>query len=130
MNTTVNNEKEAVSAQPASVETTQAYIRPSVNISETGGGYVLEAELPGVNKDGLSITLEGDMLTLEGRRQPWGVPGVEPLHRESIPADFRRVFQLDPAIDAAKITAKIEQGILTVTLPKAEESKPRKIAVA
>ncbi|MGD1086584.1 MAG: Hsp20/alpha crystallin family protein [Verrucomicrobiota bacterium] len=130
MNTTVNNEQQTVSAQPAAVETEREYIRPSVNIYETESGYALEAELPGVNKDGLGITLEGGLLTLEGRRSDPGVPGAEPLHRESIPANFRRVFQLDPAIDTAKITARIEQGVLTVTLPKAEESKPRKIAVA
>jgi len=136
MNTVINNEQSAAAQAPAAVETAQRVeterecIRPSVNIFETENGYVLEAELPGVNKDGLSVSLEGNFLTLEGRRQNQGVPGVEPLYRESIPADFRRVFQLDPAIDKANISAKIEQGILTITLPKAAESKPRKIAVA
>jgi HSP20 family protein len=130
MNTVINNEEQAASAQTAAARAERGYIRPAVNIYETEGGYTLEAELPGVNKDNLSVTLECDTLTVEGRRQDQVPPGVETLHRESIPADFRRVFQLDPAIDTAKISAKIEQGILVVTLPKAEASKPRKIAVA
>ena len=51
------------------------------------------------------------------------------MFRESREADFRRVFELDPAIDTSKISAKVEQGILTLTLPKSESVKPRKIAV-
>jgi HSP20 family protein len=130
MNAVVNHEQTSAPNAAAVTETEQEYIRPSVNIFETENSYVLEADLPGVNKDGLSLTLEGNFLTIEGRRQNQGVPAAEPLYRESVPAGFRRSFQLDPAIDTAKIGAKIEQGVLTVTLPKAEESKPRKIAVA
>jgi HSP20 family protein len=51
------------------------------------------------------------------------------LFRESNTADYRRVFELDPAIDTSKVSAKIEQGVLTVTLPKSERVKPRKIKV-
>jgi HSP20 family protein len=51
------------------------------------------------------------------------------VYGESRPLDYRRVFELDPSIDAARITAKVEQGVLTLTLPKAESVKPRKIAV-
>ena len=89
---------------------------------------MLEAEMPGVNKDGLEVTLEGNSLELVGHRQG-ELPEGQTLYRESKPADFRRVFELDPAIDAGKITARMEQGILTLTLPKAEKVKPRKITV-
>jgi HSP20 family molecular chaperone IbpA len=51
-------------------------------------------------------------------------------HRESRPENFRRSFELDPSIDAGKISAKIEQGVVTLTLPKAEQVKPRKIAIS
>jgi HSP20 family protein len=129
MNTVVNKEEQAVNPRPAAVETEREYTRPAVDIFETAEGYVLEAELPGVNKDGLSVTLEGNFLTLEGRRQPPALPDTEPLYRESRPGDFYRTFQLDPAIDTGKVSAKIEQGILTVTLPKTETVKPRKITV-
>jgi HSP20 family protein len=104
------------------------YATPEVNIFETREGYVVEAEMPGVSKSGLEVTLEGAELTIIGRRTGVEVDG-EPLVRESIQADFRRVFELDPAIAAAKITAKMDQGILRLTLPKSEEVKPRKITI-
>lgn len=105
-----------------------AFLTPEVNIFETKDQYVLEAEMPGVNKEGLEVTLEGNLLSLVGRRTD-DAPKAELLYRESRPADFRRVFELDPAIDTAKITAKMDQGVLTLALPKAERVKPRKIAV-
>jgi len=101
---------------------------PEVNIFETKDGYVLEAEMPGVNKSGLEVTLEGTELTLVGHRPPTMPPG-NAVFRESSSASFRRVFDLDPAIDTSKISAKMEQGILTLTLPKSEEVKPRRITV-
>lgn len=104
------------------------FITPDVNIYETKDGYVLEAEMPGVNKNTLEITLEGGELTILGRRK-LDIPNAEVLLRESSEADFRRVFELDPEIDTAKITAQIEQGLLTVHLPKAERAKPRRIEV-
>jgi HSP20 family protein len=52
------------------------------------------------------------------------------IHHESRPENFRRTFELDPSIDADKISAKIDQGLMTLTLPKAEHVKPRKIAVS
>ena len=107
----------------------EEYVAPNVNIFETQGGYVLEAEVPGVNKEGLDITLEGAEITITGRRNRETVVG-EPLFHERNPADYRRVFELDPAIDTSKVSAKIEQGILTVTLPKSERARPRKITVS
>jgi HSP20 family protein len=89
---------------------------------------VLEAEMPGVNKDGLELTLEGNELTIVGRRNGGPMSG-EALFRESQEADYRRVFELDPAIDTAKVSAKMDQGVLTLTLPKSEQVKPRKISV-
>ena len=108
--------------------TRDEYVAPNVNIFETTDGYVLQAEMPGVGKDGVEITLEEDEITITGRRAPETVSG-EPLFRERHSADYRRVFELDPAIDTDKIAAKVEQGILTVTLPKSERVKPRKISV-
>jgi len=109
-------------------ETDRRYVAPEVNIFETKDHYILEAEMPGVSKDGLEITLEGSSLTLTGRRSD-ETPSGEPVYRESRPADYRRVFELDPAIDTEKINARVDQGVLTLTLPKAERVKPRKIAV-
>ena len=104
------------------------YVSPEVNIFETKEGYVLEAEMPGVNKEGLEITLERNEITIVGHRKNEVVTG-NPLFRERGLADYRRVFELDPAIDTARITAKVEQGVLSLTLPKSERVKPRKISV-
>jgi len=104
------------------------HVAPEVNIFETKDGYVLEAEMPGVNKEGLEVTLEGNEMTIVGHRRNEAVTG-EPLFRERALADYRRVFALDPAIDTSKIAAKMDQGVLTLTLPKLEKVKPRKITV-
>jgi HSP20 family protein len=106
------------------------YVAPVVNVYETKDGYVLEAEMPGVNnKDGLQVTLEGTEITITGQRSAEAVTG-EPLFHERQAADYRRVFELDPAIDTAKISAKMEHGVLTLTLPKSERVKPRKIVIS
>jgi HSP20 family protein len=104
------------------------YVLPTVNIREEKDAYILEAEMPGVRKEALEITLEGSELTIIGRRAQPSTPG-DVLLREQREADYRRVFEIDPAIDGAGITATIHQGLLTVTLPKSEQVKPRKIAV-
>lgn len=105
-----------------------SYISPEVNIFETKEGYVVEAEMPGVTKEGLDIALEANTVTIHGRRNQSEARG-EVLYRESSAADYRRVFELDPAIDTTKIEAKINQGVLTLHLPKSEAVKPRKVVV-
>lgn len=124
MNTAMKKE---TTESPARAER-QEYVLPEVNIIEEKAGYTLEAEMPGVNKDGLEVLLEGNELTIIGHRQHPAVPG-RLLFRESQSADFRRVFELDPAIDTSRIVAKMNQGVLTLTLPKSEEVRPRKIVV-
>ena len=104
------------------------YLAPDVNIYETKDGYVLEAEMPGVNKEGLEITLEGHEITITGRRGEEVVNGTA-LFRERSTADYRRVFELDPAIDTSRVNARMNQGVLCLTLPKSEQVKPRKITV-
>jgi HSP20 family protein len=122
MNATMQKEPRTTSDQAT------PYVSPEVNILETKDGYVLEAEMPGVSKAGLEITVEGTEITITGHRQVEPLPG-EALFRESNNADYRRVFELDPAIDTSKVSARMEQGVLTLTLPKSERDKPRKITV-
>ncbi len=104
------------------------FVSPEVNIFETKDGYVLEAEMPGVNKDGLEVTLEGNELTITGHRAEEQFK-AELVYREGRGADYRRTFELDPTIDTGKINAKIDQGVLTLTLPRQEKVKPRKITI-
>ncbi|MGN6386048.1 MAG: Hsp20/alpha crystallin family protein [Verrucomicrobiota bacterium] len=114
--------------QPQQQRSSRGWLQPQVNILENKDGYTLEAEMPGVSKEGLEVLLEGNELTIIGRRSaPTGE--LQPVYRESYDRDYRRSFELDPAIDTKKITARIENGVLTLELPKAEENKPRKITV-
>lgn len=122
MNATVKKE-----ARPEADHGTE-FVSPPVNIFENKDGYVLEAEMPGVNKEGLEVMLEGNEMTIVGHRSA-DIPAGAALFRESRLADFRRAFELDPAIDTGKISARINQGVLTLTLPKSEKVKPRRITV-
>jgi len=123
MNTLVRENRDTDRVQ------TEQFVAPPASVSETGDGYTLEIEMSGVNKDGLDISLENNELTIIGRRSWTAVEGTL-IHRESRPENFRRTFELDPSIDANKITAKIDQGLVSLTLPKAEHVKPRRIAVS
>jgi HSP20 family protein len=107
----------------------EQFITPPASVTEIADGYMLEIEMPGVKKDSLEISVENNELTIIGRRS---LPAVEGrlIHRESRSENFRRVFELDPSIDSDKISAKIDQGLVGLTLPKAEHVKPRKITVS
>lgn len=107
----------------------EKFITPVASVNETTDGYTLELEMPGVSKEGLEISVENNELSIVGRRTTISVEGTL-IHRESRPHDYRRSFEIDPSIDNGKIAARMSQGVVTLTLPKAEEVKPRKIAVA
>lgn len=100
---------------------------PAVNIYESADGYVLEADMPGVRKDGLEIILERNELTIVGHRDGHLFETVH--YRETSDGDYRRVFELDPEIDTEKISARVENGVLSLQLAKREQVKPRRIAV-
>lgn len=107
----------------------EQFITPPASVTEIADGYMLEIEMPGVQKDGLEISVENNELTVVGRRSLPAVEGTL-IHRESRPENFRRAFEIDPSIDANKISAKIDQGLVMLNLPKAEHVKPRKITVS
>ncbi|MDD5198646.1 MAG: Hsp20/alpha crystallin family protein [Terrimicrobiaceae bacterium] len=119
-----------VETKPASPARAQFanFVVPAVNIHQDADGYTLEAEMPGVPKSGVEVTFEDGKLTLTGHR-PGNGTAEGAVYRESSEADYRRAFDLDPSIDSSRIEAGIEQGLLTVRLPKAEGAKPRRIAV-
>jgi HSP20 family protein len=108
---------------------TEQFIAPAASVIEDGDGYLLHVEMPGVNKEGLEISTQGNELTITGRRSLPTIEGTS-LHQESRRENFRRAFELDPSIDMNKVNARIEQGLLTITLPKAEHVKPRTISVS
>jgi HSP20 family protein len=123
MNTTVRENRNGERTQ------TEQFVASVASVREEPEGYTLQVEMPGVNKEGLEISVENNELTILGRRSLPTIDGTV-IHREIRPNNFRRTFELDPSIDTAKINAKIEQGVLTLTLPKTEQVKPRKIAVS
>lgn len=104
------------------------FVTPRVDITETREGYELRAEMPGVDKSALELVLDGNELTIVGRR-PAPPEKLELIYRESSPLQYVRKFELDPAIDTSRVTANMEQGVLRLQLPKAEQVKPRRIQV-
>src|ERR1043165_4433132 len=93
----------------------EQFVAPMATVLENGDGYTLQVEMPGVNKEGLEMWIENNELTIVGRRSLPAINGTV-VHRESRRDNFRRAFELDPSIDSGKISAKIEQGVLTLTL--------------
>jgi HSP20 family protein len=104
------------------------YLCPAVDLHREAEAYRLDVEMPGVPKNGVDLTLEDGKLIIVGHRLPAENHGRS-LHRERDSRNYRRVFDLDPTIDAGKIEASIEQGLLRVHLRKAELHQPRKITV-
>ena len=105
-------------------------VTPRYAIKENPDAFGLEVWLPGVAKDGLELTIHEGELTIVGRRA-WKKPeGWSQVYRETPAADFSLTLAHDNTFDADKVVAELRDGVLRVTLPKAEALKPRKIAVA
>jgi HSP20 family protein len=107
----------------------EQFVAPSASMIEAADGYTLQVEMPGVNKHGLEVSVENNELVIVGRRSLLTVEGTL-IHHELRPENYQRTFELDPSIDASKISAKIDQGLVTLTLPKTEHVKPCRIAVS
>ncbi len=104
------------------------YVVPLADVELAEKEYIIRADLPGVDKSNLEITVDNGELTIVGHRHLESPLG-DPVYLEIRQSDFRRVYELDPAIDTANITARIEQGVLTLNLPKVEAVQPRRITV-
>jgi HSP20 family protein len=111
-------------------EETRAWM-PPVDVQETPDAYLFHAELPGLTKDDINITLENNVLRLSGERKLAKDAQKENYHRvERTYGTFTRTFTLPTQVDADHVQATFENGILTVAVPKAEQAKPRKIAIS
>jgi HSP20 family protein len=103
---------------------------PPVDIFEDSEAIRIMAELPGVRPDDVKISLEGNVLTIHGQKQQIAEERTERVHRyERTYGVFERTFSLPASVDANKIKAQYDVGVLTVTLPKAERARPRQIQV-
>jgi len=104
--------------------------RPAVDVLERKDGFVIDVELPGVKAEDVHISVEGDRMTLKGERkleqrvEEGGYTRLERRH-----GSFERVVLLPPTVDAERVKATYENGILQVHLPKKEEAKPKRIPV-
>ena len=105
----------------------ERYATPPVDIYETEEGLVVLADLPGVKADGLSISVEEGILSIEGKYSRGAE--VDYLSREFDLTSFYRQFRITEIVDTEKITAVLKNGVLNLTLPKTEKAKPRQIPV-
>jgi HSP20 family molecular chaperone IbpA len=104
-------------------------VMPAVNLYEREHEGVFAADRPGVSEKDVDITVEKHVLTVSGRAG-WQEPeGYELRYREFAPVQYRRVFSLTSDLDAENIKATMKNGVLTVTIPKSEKARPRKISV-
>jgi HSP20 family protein len=102
---------------------------PAADIFETQEALTVVLEIPGVEKKDLDVQLENDLLRIEGRIDFKKYDGLDPLYSEYNVGHFARSFSLSSQIDAKRISAALEDGVLTLTLPKAEDARPRRIAI-
>jgi HSP20 family molecular chaperone IbpA len=105
------------------------YYVPATDIIETDAALTVVMELPGVESKDVDINVENDVLKVEGRIDFSKYQGLEPLYTEYNVGHFSRAFTLSNRIDQSAIGAQLQDGVLTLTLPKAKEAQPRRIQI-
>ena len=103
---------------------------PGADAYETEEGLTLVMEMPGVARDGLEVSLEDGVLKVEGRLDFSKYQGLTPVYTEYNVGHYARSFSLSDKVDQDKINATLEDGVLTLTLPKAPAARPRRIAIS
>lgn len=114
---------------PERARSSTAASYPAMNVWMDEDSAIVTAELPGVILDHIDISVEDNTLTLRGDRQPEEEAGVTYHRRERRYGSFLRSFQVPFRVDPAKVEATFKNGVLSIVLPRAEEDKPKKIAV-
>jgi HSP20 family protein len=103
---------------------------PAVDIFDKGGEVVIHAELPGINKEDIDVRVENNVLTIRGKKEQKEEVKDEGYFRsERLYGAFSRSFSLPSTVEASKIAAQYKDGVLTLSIPKAEQAKPRQIEV-
>jgi len=106
------------------------YMRLALDVSENDENYTVHASVPGINPDDLDISFTENTLTIKGETKDERVEEKEKWHlRERRSGSFMRSISLPTMVNAEAIDAQFDNGVLTLTLPKAEEVKPRRIAI-
>ena len=105
-------------------------LKPAVDLHEDENGYFAVVEVPGLKKEDVKLSFADGVLTVKGNREkPQLQENTNVIHSERRFGEIERHFRISRDIDAEKISAEYEAGILTVALPKAEQAKPREIAI-
>jgi HSP20 family molecular chaperone IbpA len=102
---------------------------PVTDIFETDAALMLALEMPGVDRDKVDVGLEGGVLTIQGQIDFAKYEGLYPVYTEYNVGNYARSFELSSDIDQDRISAEFKDGVVMLTLPKAEKAKPRKIKV-
>ena len=102
---------------------------PTTDIYETGNSLTVVMEMPGVDKKDVELRLEDDVLKVDGRLDFAKYQGLQPVYTEYNIGHYSRSFSLSSKIDQSKISAEMNDGVLSLVLPKVEETKPRTIQV-
>jgi HSP20 family molecular chaperone IbpA len=110
-------------------DATDNVVRPAVDVFEDGNGITVQADLPGVNSDRLNVHVENAVLTIEGTALLDHAEQIDALYAELQAPVFQRSFTLSSELDVDRIAAQLSNGVLTVTIPKRETAKPRRIDV-
>ena len=108
---------------------TAAGVFPPLNVSEDSDHYYVRAPIPGVDPAQLSVSVVNQTVSLSGQQQSPDEPGVSYHRKERTEGPFRRSVTLPASFDGARVEARYVDGILTLTLPKSEAAKPRRVAV-
>ena len=103
---------------------------PALDLYQNNDNVVAVVEIPGMRKEDIEISLHDGMLTIAGERQSTSGEGENAERTERFTGKFRRSVSLPTRVDAGKVTASYKDGVLTVTLPKAEDAKPKKVEVS
>ncbi|MDI1238900.1 MAG: Hsp20/alpha crystallin family protein [Polaromonas sp.] len=119
----------ADSAQGAGAQRTTAVL-PPVDIFEDDAGFTVLADLPGVSRDRMAVRVDGDSLVIEGAAAAPVGADMTLIYGEVLNPLYRRTFTLSRELDPGKIEAKLDNGVLRLHIPKAEEARPRRIEVA
>jgi len=116
-------------AAEGAAEPQQNFHTPLIDIHEGPDGLILEADLPGATEEGVVIQLEENVLTLHAHVPSPAPEGARVLHEEYRVADFHRSFILSDEVERSRIAAELKNGVLRLTLPKAERAKTRRIEI-
>ena len=121
--------RESTDVQAAKAREESLALAPAVDIYENAQGITVQADMPGVSKDGLSIHADRNSLVIEGNAVIDVPAAMEAIHAEVQATRYRRSFALSGELDAERIEATLKDGVLTLRIPKRAEFQPRKVEV-